>query len=229
MEHLPGLVQVRNELDDAAFVVEDGLADLLCALIGERDFDALIQKRQFAKALRQRVVGEHQIFKHLRIRLERDLGAAPLGRTFLAKLGHRLSTLEVLAIARTLAPDFDLEPLGKGIHDRNTDPVKTSGDFVGVVFEFAAGVEDREHDLRSGFPFGRMHVDRNASAIVNDRDGVVDVDDHFDFFAEARLRLVDRVVDHLIHQVVKTRRPCRADVHRRSFTDGFKSFEDFDL
>ncbi len=229
VEHLPGLVQVLNELDDSAFVVKERLADLLGPLVGERDLDALIQESQFAKTLRQGVVGKHQVFEHLRVRLEGDLGAAALGGSDLAELADRFPALEVLAVGRALAPDLDLEPLGKGVDHRNADSVKASGDLVGVVFELAAGMEDRQHDLGRGLPFRRVHVDRNAAAVVHDRDGVVDVDDHFDLLAEPRLSFVDRVVDHLVDQVVKTHRPRRADVHRRSFTDGFKSFEDLDL
>jgi len=65
---------VRNERDDAAFVVE--LVVLAVTLVVERDEDAAVQERQLAKALGEDVEAEDRRLEHLRIRLERDLGAA---------------------------------------------------------------------------------------------------------------------------------------------------------
>ena len=50
------LVQVRDERDDAAFVVE--LVALAVALVVERDEHAAVQERQLAQALRQHVEAE---------------------------------------------------------------------------------------------------------------------------------------------------------------------------
>ena len=49
-----------------------------------------------------------------------------------------------------------------------------------------------------------VFLNRNATAVVHYRDGVVRVDGHLDVIAEAGERLVDRVVDDLVHQVVQS-------------------------
>ena len=72
------LVQVRDERDDAAFVVE--LVALAVALVVERDDDAAVQERQLAQPLRERVEAEDRRLEDLRVGLERDLRAAALGR-----------------------------------------------------------------------------------------------------------------------------------------------------
>jgi hypothetical protein len=80
--------------------------------------------------------------------------------------------------------------------------VQTARDLVAVVVELAAGVQHGQHD------FGRrlaalVHVDRNAAAVVDDGDRVVDVDRDVDLIAEAGERLVDRVVDDLVDEVMQ--------------------------
>ena len=60
------LVQVRDERDDAAFVVE--LVALAVALVVERDEDAAVQERQLAQPLREDVEAEDRRLEHLRDR-----------------------------------------------------------------------------------------------------------------------------------------------------------------
>ena len=72
-------------------------------------------------------------------------------------------------------------------------------------------------------------IDRDAAAVVDDRDRPVDVNRDVDLIAEAGERLVDRVVDDLVDEVVQPGRPGRPDVHRRPLADGLEAFEDLDL
>ena len=72
------LVQVLDERDDAALVVE--LVALAVALVVERDDDAAVQERELAQALRERVEAELGGLEDLRVGLERDLRAAALRR-----------------------------------------------------------------------------------------------------------------------------------------------------
>ena len=72
-------------------------------------------------------------------------------------------------------------------------------------------------------------IDRNAAAVVDDGDRAVDVNRDVDLIAEARQRLVDRVVDDFVDEVVQAGRTGRADVHRRPLADGLEAFEHLDL
>jgi len=49
MQHLLALVQVLDELGDAA--CESKLGRFIAALIGERDFQALVEERELAQAV----------------------------------------------------------------------------------------------------------------------------------------------------------------------------------
>ena len=66
-----------------------------------------------------------------------------------------------------------------GVDRADADAVETGGDLVARVVELAAGVEDRHHDLGRADALG-VHPDRDAAAVVLDRDRAVEVDDDVD-------------------------------------------------
>ena len=68
--------------------------------------------------------------------------------------------------------------------------MQTTRHLVAVVVEFAAGVQDGQHHFGRGLAAG-VAIDRNATAVVDHRDRVVDVDLNVDLVAESRQRLVD--------------------------------------
>ena len=74
-----------------------------------------------------------------------------------------------------------------------------------------------------------MLIDRDAAAVVDDRDRVVDVQRDVDLVAVPGQRLVDRVVDDLVDEVMQPGRAGRADVHRRPLAHRLEAFEDLDL
>ena len=106
--------------------------------------------------------------------------------------------------------------------------MQTARHLVAVVVELAAGVQDGQHDFGGGLAAGVL-IDRNAAAVVDDRDGVVDVDRDVDLVAVAGERLVDRVVDDLVDEMVQPGSAGRADVHRGTLADRLEAFEDLDL
>ena len=89
-------------------------------------------------------------------------------------------------------------------------------------------MKHRHHDFGRR-PAAFVLIDRDATAIVDDRDRSVDVNRDRDVAAEPRQRLVDGVVHHLVHEVMKSRRTCRPDVHGRPLPDGLEAFKDLDF
>ncbi len=97
------------------------------------------------------------------------------------------------------------------------------------MFELAARVHPREHELDAGDAVFRVGVDRDAAAIVGDGDRSVRVQGDLDVLTEPRHRLVDRVVDDLMDEVVKAPRVDAPDIHRGPFSDRLQALEDLDL
>ena len=127
-----------------------------------------------------------------------------------------------------LAPDFQIEPVGKRVDDRNADAVQAAGNFVGVAIEFSAGVQHGHHDFGGGLFFRGVHVHGNAAAVVDHGDAVVVVHGDVDFVAVAGHGFVDGVVDDFPDEMVQAHFAGGTDVHRGALADGFEAAENFD-
>jgi len=104
--------------------------------------------------------------------------------------------------------------------------VQPARHFVAVGIEFAARVQLGENNLRRRNAFFGVDVYRNTAAVINHGDRIVDVDGNFNLGAIPGQRLVDRVIDNLINEVMQTVFARRADIHGRAHTDSFQPFED---
>ena len=73
-----------------------------------------------------------------------------------------------------------------------------------------------------------MRIDRDAAAVVADRDRVVFVQLDFDPGGVARNGLVHRVVQNLGHKMVQRPFVGAADIHAGTFANRFEPFENLD-
>ena len=149
----------------------------------------------------------------------------------LALLERRVRDAVVVALAPdvALAAHLDLEPVRERVDDGAADAVQAAGDRVAAAAELAAGVQDRQHDLDGRLLLDRVDVDRDAAAVVDDAQAAVGEDRDLDVVAVPGERLVDRVVDDLVDEVVQTARTGRADVHSGTLANRFESFENLDV
>src|SRR5579875_3493100 len=74
-----------------------------------------------------------------------------------------------------------------------------------------------------------MSLNRDAAAIVLDRYRAIGMDRHLDGAGKARHYLVNTVIDDLLDQMMQTALVRRADVHARTYTDGFQAFENLNI
>jgi hypothetical protein len=149
----------------------------------------------------------------------------PLGQVAL-----HLAALEVLGPDRAVAADLQVEARRKGVDNGDTDTVEASRDLVApALAELSSGVKDGENYLCGWALLLGVLVDGDAAAVVDDGDRLVRVDRDLDVVAVAGKRLVDRVVDDLVDQVVKSARPGGADVHARALSHRIEPAEDGDL
>jgi hypothetical protein len=201
---------------------------LRLSLVVERDQNTGVQKRQLAQPLRERIEAELGRFEDFRVGFERDLRAPLLRRPGDFEVADGLAALIFLLVDLAVAPDLQIELPGQGIDDRDADAMEAARHFVAVVIELAARVQDGQHGFGRRPPV-RHVVDRDAAAVVDDRDRAIDVNGCVDLIAEARERLVDRVVDDFVDEMMQPGRPRGSDVHGRPLADRLETLEDLNL
>ena len=137
------------------------------------------------------------------------------------------SGLKVISVPVSLGSPLDgrLEIGGERVDARNAHAVQTAGNFVRVLVELAACVEDGKHHFEGRFAFLLVVVGGDATTVVLHGDGFVPIDVNVDIVAETGESLVDGVVNYLIYKVMETSFTGVADVHRGSFPHCFEAFE----
>jgi len=222
-----GPVDRSDEFGDAAGVLEHLL--LIRPFVAEANRQAFVQIRDVLQAFGYRVGVEIRGGHDLGIRLEGDAGAGLAGRPGRLERGGLLPAGEPLPVLLAVALNFDLQPFGQRVDDGHAHPVQAAGDLVPPAAELAAGVQGRQHHLDCRLADFRYRVNRNPGAVVGHRGAAVRVQDDVNLVAPAGQRFIDRVVDHLVQQVVQPVGSGAADVHRGTPADAFETFEDLDL
>jgi len=106
--------------------------------------------------------------------------------------------------------------------------MQTSGDLVGPMIEFPAGMEGSKRHLHSGFFLCLVHIHRYAAAIVIDGDGVVVMDHKDDLGAKSCHGFIHRVVHHFVNQMMKPAYTGITNVHGRPTPNRLGTFQDLD-
>ena len=222
------LVEILNERLDAAFVVE--MIFFAVALIAQADRDPGVQERQFAQAFRQDIVFKlGDVGEGFQARPETHHGAGFIGLAGHGQRRLRHTVLIHLFVHFVIALDNQLQLLRQGVNHRDAHAVQTAGNFIGVIIEFTASVQDGHDNFRCGDALFRVNAGRDAAAVILDGDGVIAVDGHHDIFAVTRERFVDSVIHNLEYHVVQTGAVIRvADIHTRALTHRIQPFQDFD-
>src|SRR5437763_271696 len=195
----------------------------LLAMVGERDRHPPREVRQLLQALREDVGLELQrLCEHLRVRPEPHGRPGALGRLAFGRLLHRAAARERSVPYVSVAVDFHVQLRGQRVHDRHADAVQASGDLVAAASELPAGVQHGHDDLERRplvlVPGDRG--DRDAGAVVADGNAPVVVEIDVYLGRAVRQRLIDRVVDHLVDEVVQAAGSRRPDVHPGPLADG---------
>src|SRR5690606_4304280 len=160
---------------------------------------------------------------------EGDGGTGLLSRLALAQRAGGDPVDETHGPDVTVCLDLDLEAVGQRVDYRDAHAVRTTGDGVPAAAELAPGVQDRQHHLDGGLALGLDDAHRDAAAVVDHPDSAVGQDRDLDPVAVPRERLVDGVVDDLLHHVVQTAFSGGADVHAGTLADGFEPLENADV
>jgi len=107
--------------------------------------------------------------------------------------------------------------------------VQTARNLVAAVPKLAASVQGGHHHLQRRFFLLGVHIHRDAAAVVFHGDAAVGVNGHSNAVADARQGFVNRVIHHLVHQVVQGFLVGAAHIHAGAAADGFEAFENLNI
>ncbi len=101
---------------------------------------------------------------------------------------------------------------------------------VATAAELATGVQHGDGHLggRHARVF-RVWVGGNATAVVDHLTATTGQECDLDVIAEPCHRLIDRVVDHLVHQVMQPAGAGGTDIHSRTFSNRFQALQHLNL
>src|SRR5690606_34160340 len=219
-------------LDKALDPAQKGQVLVLAGdFVHQADFHAVVQEGQLAQAPGQDLVGVFDVGEDFRVGQVLDARAGALGRAGDGQRGDPFAAAEFHVVFFAVAPDRQAQPFGQGIDAGHAHAVQTPGDLVGVLVEFAAGVQFGHDDFGGAAAVFVVLVDGrgDAAAVVGDRDAVVGVDGDDDVVAIPRQCLVDGVVHDFEDHVVQAGAVGRvADVHARPFAHGLQALEHLD-
>ena len=80
--------------------------------------------------------------------------------------------------------------------------MQSSRNLIRSIVELPAGMKFGEHDFRSRLSLLRHHFSRNTAAIVDNGNGVVDVNNDVDFCTKAGKSFIDGVINYLVDKMV---------------------------
>ena len=191
------------EFFDPVLIKKCFLFRFIAALIGQRDFQTRIQKA----SSRNRVARRSNLNSVVIVKIVGSgmkVISVPVSFCFDfaddVELLRGLPALECHVIDLAVARNLDLEPIGKRVDAFRADTVQTTGIFIGALAEFAAGVQIRQHQLDRRHLEFRMHVDRNAAAVVAHGNRAIHLNGDFDLRAKTGEMFVDRVIENLEDQ-----------------------------
>ena len=142
--------------------------------------------------------------------------------------GYR-AALKALGVAAAIVAVVDLDPFGQRVDDRRADAVQSSRELIAVAAELTAGVKNGIDHLQGRNAHLGMDAAGDTAAIVTNRYRAVGMEGHLNAVTASGQRLVDRVVDDLVNQMMQAAYRRRADVHTGSLSDSLKALKYLDL
>ena len=114
--------------------------------------------------------------------------------------------------------DFNLDPSRQGVNNTDTHPVQTAREFVIFARELTTRMQTGQDQLNPRHPMFWVDIDWHAPAVVGHANAPVGQQGDFDAIAVSAHGLVNRVIDHLLDQVIGT---LRVGVHTGAASNRF--------
>src|SRR5690606_12737395 len=137
-----------------------------------------------------------------------------------------VAVAEAHGVLVAVALDVHFQPGRQRVDHAHAHAVQATGEGVVAVAELPARVQPGQDQLHPRHLLLRVDVHRHAPAVIADLGAAVLVEGHLHHARVPGQGLVDRVVDHFLHQVVGA---GRVGVHAGAALDRIQAGEDFDV
>ena len=195
------------------------------------NLQSLCQECHLTETLFQCIIIKYCFLKDFLIRKESNLCSSQLRLTFSvnSEFIAYFTTLITLFINLAFVGNLYFQPLRKSINNRCTYSVQSSGYLVPSTAEFTTGMQDCKYNLNCRKSCLMVDSYRNSTPIVCDRYRIVFVNVYLNFITISGQSLIHRIIYNLINQMMKSSDGSAANVHTRSFSYGFQSFQNLNL
>ena len=204
-KRLFGLIDIFDKFDKSTFIMQCFFTHISVSAICQTDTNTRIQKSELAKAPFQRIEIE---FDHCKCF---GTGKKSNFRTgFIATFANNFQRSIRFAMGEshfmnfTLAFDAQFQPDRQRVDDRNANPVKTAGNFIGILVEFTASVKLRHNDFSSRNTLCRVNFCRNPAPVISHCTRAIPIQCDCDKGCIAGQCLVNRIVNNFIDHMVQT-------------------------
>ena len=162
-----GFVQMLDERDDAALVLED-----LFFAGSFRSSFSVISRPLFKKASsRSRCASTSKLNSNVSKIWPSGLNVTFVPRRLVLPVilsgASRFAALVPLFEHLAVLPDLQLEPFRERIDHRDADTVQPAGHRIGALLELAAGMQDGQRHFGGRLLLRGMHAGRNTAAVVD--------------------------------------------------------------
>ena len=229
MQYFCLFVQITDKSDNSFFLMINDMFRLLAAQILINDRQLRIQICGLMQTAFYLILFESCFFKNLRIRKEINLcsGLFCLSDHRKQTIHQRLhchAALIAVMVNRAVPANLYIQIGGQCVYYRRTHAVQTTTCLVYRIIKFSSRMQCRKNKScrRNSF---FMHSNRNTSSIILNGTGAIRFQCHPDLTAGSCQMLVHRIIYDFIDQVVQTLAGYTSDVHTRTLTHRFQTFQ----
>ena len=140
-----------------------------------------------------------------------------------------MSPLITLFMYFSILKDLNFQPIRKCINNGCTYPMKTSGYFISPTAKFTAGMKNCKYNFNSRFTGFMINTGRNTTTIIHNSNRIILINSYFNGITISCQGFIHGIVYNFIYKMMKTSDRSTTNIHTRSFTNCFKTFQYLDL
>ena len=219
------VIEILNKGNYTSLVVKYFLSLASLALVGENYLDSCVKECLLSHSGEKNIVIEDGFLKYRRVGLKSYQNAVSFRVAIALEWTGNRTSLKSLGISLAVTAVFNLKPLRESVNNRRADTVKTAGNLITLAAKLSARVKNGIYDLKCRKTELFVHTRWYSASVIHNRYTVILININLYTAAITGKCLVDRVINNLVNEVVKTAKRGRTYIHSGSFSNSLKSLK----